>query len=931
MANTAEGEVDGFKVVVEYRPGMGNEISVYNPDGSVLARGPSGAYVLSAIALARKEAKAAGNQEQASLLLNLSYDLPAERARLEQEIKDSQNAEAPPPGNEPTPPATTTEQTTQQNSQFEKSGGADDDSGKSTASDNDSGTTESQAAQESNNSEQENNLATFTSVSSNAGTTVAGKSGTKSADTKKSKPGKRPKNPLGDFSSYTYQISLYMVTPEVYNEFVSNGRKNINSYFKPGSSTSGVYLVCQSGGINNSVANRAPGFELDYYIDNLSIESTAGGKDSGGAFNATEVKFTIVEPYSFSLIKKLKKAMDKIQSQSTLPGLKELPSASRNFFMLGIRFLGYDADGNLLTAENNFERFYDITLTEMKFKIDGRMVTYHCTANVVGTQAGYGVKLGRTKNDLTVTASTVQDAINGDSNKISGLLTQLNSQQEDMKKAGQLEIANKYNVVFLGAGGEVIANSSVVNLASDNDKSRMPASNAKTSDDVSEAGSLKTTPVNTYKNIVFKADTPILQCIQLIISQSTYIQDALSSFYTSDIEPDRQTDSPDEVVTNSNKKLTYYNVSSSTKILGYDTILNDFAYEVTYVVEPYQIPVVQAVSANATIPYYGPAKRYDYWYTGENKEILHYEQSFDNLYFIAAVGGDSKDTTTANTPVAPNIRQNSARQGTLGAGAEAENAVTNFLMDPQSQSEAKITILGDPDFLMYPNTDNDNASYDPFYGKDGYTISPNGGQIFIEIDFKEAIDYDHGTGVMSINDNISFYEYPPAMKKIVKGVVYLVTNVKSEFKSGKFIQTLELKMPDFGSGTSTDSVQTDGRANAFNDPRSTLNEGGPNQANPTGTTASGLVKDPTVNAKKDKNDTATPETYTDAWYDSGSTEQQTSPTGGNEDENNPVADDDSNGDNVVSPPDDSKDSGREDTVVTDMRVDHTKWAVTYAV
>lgn len=694
-------------------------------------------------------------------------------------------------------------------------------------------------------------------VITNAGTTVAAKTG-KSGSLKK--PGKRPKNPLGDFSSYTYQITLYMVTPDVYNQFVSSGRTNMSALL--GNPASGVYIVAQNGGVNNTQSKRAPGFDYDYYIDNLVIESSAGGKDTGGAFNVTDISFTIQEPYSFSFIKNLKTAMDSIQKDSKLKNMDKMPNAARNFFMLGVRFLGYDAAGNTFvgnsnqtnlnstktSTENNglLERYYDIILSEVNFKIDGKMTTYSCKAKNVGTQAGYGIKFGRLRNDVTAVASTVREALIGNDEIVSGLLSQMNQQQEDMKNAGKIEIANKYNVVFLGDKGEVIANSSVFNKKADPDKTKYPSAPVKTSTDVSAATAVKATPNSNYRNLVFKADTSILQCIQLIISQSSYVEDALKQLYTTEVEPDSKTDSPDEVVNDSNRTLTYYNVSSNIEVLGYDTLLKDFAYSITYVIEPYQIPYLQAVGSNLTIPYYGPAKRYDYWFTGENKEILRYEQSFDNLYFLVAVGGVKDDNVAtggdAATPVTPDLRQNSPRQGKIGIGAEAQNAIANFLTDPKSQAEAKISILGDPDFLMYPNSDRYNPNYDPFYSSDGYTINPNGGQIFIEIDFKEATDYNNTTGVMEVNDKIMFYDYPASMKDKVKGVVYLVTKVKSEFKSGKFEQTLDLKMPLFGTKKGEDSGQRETTLTPKG-VRTTDTQGASNQTNPGGSESTGLAQD----------------------------------------------------------------------------------------
>ena len=60
-------------------------------------------------------------------------------------------------------------------------------------------------------------------------TSQSGKSDTAAAASSKSKPGKRLQNPLANFSSYTYQISLYMITPDAYKAFIESGRKNLNA------------------------------------------------------------------------------------------------------------------------------------------------------------------------------------------------------------------------------------------------------------------------------------------------------------------------------------------------------------------------------------------------------------------------------------------------------------------------------------------------------------------------------------------------------------------------------------------------------------------------------------------------------------------------------------------------------------------------------
>ena len=145
-------------------------------------------------------------------------------------------------------------------------------------------------------------------------TTPAGKSDTNTATVEAFAPGKRTQNPLGNFSSYTYQISLYMITPDAYESFILSGRKSIKNVAEitpaqeqsardtvtsnnaqtasagsppppsaAGSSAArgGTYLIAQSGGINNSNTVRAPGFDLDFFIDDLKITQVIGTKDVG--------------------------------------------------------------------------------------------------------------------------------------------------------------------------------------------------------------------------------------------------------------------------------------------------------------------------------------------------------------------------------------------------------------------------------------------------------------------------------------------------------------------------------------------------------------------------------------------------------------------------------------------------------------------------
>jgi hypothetical protein len=99
--------------------------------------------------------------------------------------------------------------------------------------------------------------------------------------------------------------------------------------------------------------------------------------------------------------------------------------------------------------------------------------------------------------------------------------------------------------------------------------------------------------------------------------------------------------------------------------------------------------------------------------------------------------------------------------------------------------------------------------YNRFYGTTGFNVNANGGQVFMEINFKEAVDYADGataaqgmmptadTGTLDINDSILFWEYPENIANIVEGVSFQVVNIKSMFKNGTFTQNLDCVINTF--------------------------------------------------------------------------------------------------------------------------------------
>ena len=672
-----------------------------------------------------------------------------------------------------------------------------------------------------------------------AGQTLAGQAQTPAGNSvvdkgvgKSPKPGSRLQNPLGNFSSYTYQLSLYMITPDAYDAFQLSGRKNINALSQAdasGQSTNGgAFLIAQSGGINNKTSRRAPGFELDYYIDDLKIKSAINGKNTQTASNVTGLTFNIYEPYGFSFITKLKRASDALRKNSKLKNYDKSANASRQFFVLGIRFQGYDKNGNIANASEVFasdtlntspdasgvyERFYDIVLTSMKFKINGGATTYNITANVIATNVGMGIARGTADNKIPIVAGTVKEALDGEGDGITSLLKTLNENQQTLKTQGSVEIPNVYKVRFIG-DTSLIQNASLVSKA-DPDRKKQPMSRADNSNEVTEGTSVKSVPDTTKRLIQIDKGTPIPQAINNLIKQSSYMEDALKVIFVASEEPDPDTNSPEVVTKKDIPPVKWYNLSTEVKALGFDTKVGDFAYEITYVIQPYETPAASSPYTKSS-KYYGPHKRYEYWFTGKNSEVISYEQTMDNTFMNVALtpnGDPASQGGGANIPTFPNKKQNQDTQGRQDVGMEAQNAYMTSLFDPGSYTKVKVTILGDPDYLAQETPASVNQIYNQFYGSDGFTINPNGGQVFIEIDFKEAVDYTNSDGLLNINESIYFWNYPAAVANKVKGVSFMVLDIEHNFKGGKFEQVLNCTINDFPGVVGTPAAALGGRAN----------------------------------------------------------------------------------------------------------------------
>lgn len=655
--------------------------------------------------------------------------------------------------------------------------------------------------------------------------TIAGKAGSSKAADAAPKVGLRDYNPLGEFSSYTYRVALYMMNSAQFNDYMAGDYSTLKDFL----------LIAQSGGITAGVdSQRAPGFDLDLYIDDLEIDTFINAKENQSATNSITFKFKVYEPYGFSFPHKLTQAMiasQKRNAAATNTTLDQVRSLNESFLMV-VKFYGYDKNGKLVSSsdypqpgviktdsQSVFERGFPIRFKDFKFKLENKMTVYSISAVQYAEQMAKGVNMGSIPAKMSVSGETVQDVLvgktqEGSKKNVNGLADMLNQLEEDemRKRKPGIEVKNRYVIQFDDADGIGDA------LLVPKDyyvKEKTPMSSIEGGGGSNERTAWKNrlgTVDKKTRTIEIPAGISVVQAIDNIISQSEYVKKMMIA-NDKEINETVTEGSEDTDVNSKPATLSWYSINTSAKRLDWDDKRKDYAHEITYQISKYEIPYIRSLYTSGSISYYGPHKRYNYWYTGKNTEVLSYEQDYNLLFTVE--GQLSSDVETKNMQSAKtklkagqNVDSTTAKSGTN----DIVNSVKSFLYSPDDLMKFKIKVLGDPDYLMPCIGTTSGGGENKWYGPD-FSINPNAGQVFFEIIFQQGEDYDNKTGLLNPNGDIQFARYSSSMKVKPKGIVYMLTQVTSTFSKGKFEQTLKGVVPEFANGdtsTSPDSNDTAG-------------------------------------------------------------------------------------------------------------------------
>jgi len=638
-------------------------------------------------------------------------------------------------------------------------------------------------------------------------------------------------NVLDQYASYTYTASVYLMNPVEYRNLISQKRKVIPAN----------QLLFQSGGA--PIAGRNTYFSNDYYIDKVQIKSVITGKGTNASHNANEILMTVIEPNGITLIPNLDKA---VQAYLGTPQKKKT-NFTAAIYLLVLRFYGYDDQGNLVrggvaqpqdsTQGSAFvEKFYPLAISEINFKVANKLVEYEIKAASPSYQVAIGSNRGTIPYNVEIGGITVKDALTGPtliaptrgtttggftndelnqrarSNGVfaegdepepdnlpppppnaatapnpkltirQGLMTALNQYQEDLVKDGTYTFADTYSVEFINSSLE---QASIQVKNPDKNRGSMPVRG--TAADQKNPDKQSYDP--TSRVISVTAGMQIVQFIDQVLRNSTFVTDQ-ALVRINEISGKQEPNGPQ------GNNVAWYKISlqATPKPGKYDPKRNDYAYDIKYTISLYQLS--DLVSNYFQVPRYnGVHKQYNYWFTGENTQVLSYEQTYNALYTSVLSGGSSNGGTLLNDAIKANFqpRSGESSQGAAGRVNEIGANAADYLYNPGDLANATLQIVGDPAWLQqgeaFATPSRAGFSFNAFL-PDG-TINFESRQIMFEILINTPDDYDLDTGIIDPNTRTTVFENQKRPGNTRQSYVYRAAECVSEFNKGKFVQTLK--------------------------------------------------------------------------------------------------------------------------------------------
>ena len=658
-------------------------------------------------------------------------------------------------------------------------------------------------------------------------------------------------NPLHEYATYTYGLTLFMLTTEEFEELQKTNESELVAWNPKHA------LISSAGRFNKEqhgiTPGRAPEFTDDFYFDNFKMTTVIGFNSRTRGTNVVDMTFTIMEPYGLTLLDRLIEAAnsDTLSSQNYL----------MQPYLLELDFFGSTDLGDISKPIQHLRKRFPIRLNEFKIKAGTKGSEYAIRATPYNHSALTEIAAA-TPINLEVAASTVGNFFNATTNHaiMPALATQnakrkefdektqavktavsdksnlrvLESRQQDVT-AVAYDAKNRFNVIsytdafndwsimlaetdgggvgkmaefpdeiaFQFSGFEKVESGileSKLTLSELPDKSKaMYPVNSKAAARTQTPNGLT---VNSANARVFNinAGTSIVDVINLVMSKSEYIRKQI-------VDVNGNPNFKDDTI------VKFYKIIPQIVGLKYDKLRKRYATKTIYHIVYYEY----FNAKHPNLPYVSPTsavKEYNYIYTGKNLDILDFAIDFDVAYYTTVVAlPGNVNAGNANAPLTEGNSNMDPTRTNSNSRSLNQPALHPVSMDAQSGASGVQTgeehLVANALASIYSGSKGDMIQVklkivgDPhFIKQDDVYTSPsqqNSRTELVAADGTIMMDYSDIFCLISfktpsdIDDNTGLMLRAGNSKYAESKFsgFYKIVTVANEFSKGQFIQTLD--------------------------------------------------------------------------------------------------------------------------------------------
>jgi len=238
-------------------------------------------------------------------------------------------------------------------------------------------------------------------------------------------------NPLDIFASFNYIITLAVLTTDEVNDPSGTYRKIVPENI----------ILRSGGGIENTpgiVGSNAWDGKIEYFIDNLSVESIISATEATRHTNATNIEFDVVEPYGLgTFIQSIMKASKNAGHQNHLTAP----------FLLMVDFVGWDDDGKSpmdAATKKSLRRTIPIKLSNVTFTVDESGSKYKVSAYPWNEQATLN-SVESLPTNAKISGRTVKECCQSG---LYSIANAFNGVEQGKRKVNPEYVADEYIIVF---------------------------------------------------------------------------------------------------------------------------------------------------------------------------------------------------------------------------------------------------------------------------------------------------------------------------------------------------------------------------------------------------------------------------------------------------------------------------------------------------